>query len=70
MAFQDLLTKAPEWNPASIPGSRGGLLVGIVDEAQARGSIRLGFGRFTTDGEVDDAVALIRAAADRQVEWA
>jgi cysteine desulfurase len=38
--------------------------------AQARSSIRLGFGRYTTAGEIDTAMALIRDAADRQRAFA
>lgn len=38
---------------------------GLTD-AQARSSIRLGFGRYTTEVEVDEAMTLITAAADRQ----
>jgi cysteine desulfurase len=34
--------------------------------AEARSSIRLGFGRYTTESEIDTAMALIREAADRQ----
>lgn len=43
--------------------------IGLTD-AQARSSIRLGFGRETTPDEIDAAAAAIRAAADRQLEWA
>lgn len=43
--------------------------IGLSD-VQARSSIRLGFGRYTTAGEIDEAAAMIRAAADRQLEWA
>ncbi len=43
--------------------------LGLTD-AQARSSIRLGFGRYTTMDELDRALASIRAAADRQREWA
>lgn len=43
--------------------------IGLSD-AQARSSIRLGFGRYTTEDEIDKAVALIREAAERQMEWA
>jgi len=38
--------------------------------AQARSSIRLGFGRYTTVEEIDTAMALIRDAADRQRAFA
>jgi cysteine desulfurase len=37
-----------------------------LDAAQARSSIRLGFGRYTTLEEIDRAMTLIRDAADRQ----
>jgi cysteine desulfurase len=43
--------------------------IGLTD-AQARSSIRLGFGRYTTEAEIDEAAALIDAAAARQLEWA
>ena len=38
--------------------------------AQARSSIRLGFGRYTTDEEIVTAIALILDAADRQRRFA
>ncbi|WP_454882749.1 cysteine desulfurase family protein [Sphingomonas oryzagri] len=38
--------------------------------AQARSSIRLGFGRYTTEQEIDTAIGLIREAADRQRAFA
>jgi cysteine desulfurase len=40
--------------------------IGLTD-AQARSSIRLGFGRYTTEAEIDEAMTLITAAADRQL---
>jgi cysteine desulfurase len=40
--------------------------IGLTD-AQARSSIRLGFGRYTTEAEIDEALSLINAAADRQL---
>jgi cysteine desulfurase len=43
--------------------------IGLGD-AEARSSIRLGFGRYTTYAEIDDAAAAINAAAARQLEWA
>lgn len=42
--------------------------IGLSDR-QARSSIRLGFGRYTTRDEVDRAAELIGAAALRQMEW-
>jgi len=39
--------------------------LGLTD-AQARASIRLGFGRYTTPDDIDRAAALITAAADQQ----
>jgi cysteine desulfurase len=39
--------------------------IGLSDK-QARSSIRLGFGRYTTTQEIDTAAAMIREAADRQ----
>ncbi|MDO6415759.1 cysteine desulfurase family protein [Sphingomonas sp. BIUV-7] len=38
--------------------------------AQAKSSIRLGFGRYTTVEELDRALSAILAAAERQKEWA
>ena len=43
--------------------------IGLSD-VEARSSIRLGFGRYTTIDEIDEAAALINAAAERQLEWA
>jgi cysteine desulfurase len=37
-----------------------------LSDAQAKSSIRLGFGRYTTPAEVDEAAAMIREAAARQ----
>jgi cysteine desulfurase len=37
---------------------------------EARSSIRLGFGRFTTAAEIEEAAAAIARAAQRQLEWA
>jgi cysteine desulfurase len=37
-----------------------------LDEAQARSSIRLGFGRYTTEAELAEAIDRIMAAADAQ----
>lgn len=41
-----------------------------LSDAQARGSIRLGFGRYTTQEELREAAGLINQAAARQLEWA
>jgi len=41
-----------------------------LTEMQARTSIRLGFGRYTTQEEVEQAARLIDQAAARQLEWA
>jgi len=41
-----------------------------LSEAQARGSIRLGFGRYTTQDELREAATLINQAVARQLEWA
>ena len=41
-----------------------------LTEMQARSSIRLGFGRYTTQEEVEQAARLIDQAAARQLEWA
>ncbi len=41
-----------------------------LSDAQARGSIRLGFGRYTTQEELREAAALINQAAARMLEWA
>lgn len=43
--------------------------IGLSD-AEARSSIRLGFGRYTSAEEIDSAVAAIREAAERQRIWA
>jgi cysteine desulfurase len=43
--------------------------IGLSD-AQARTSIRLGFGRYTTEKEIDVAAAAIREVAERQKAWA
>jgi cysteine desulfurase len=37
-----------------------------LSDAEAKSSIRLGFGRYTTVGEVEEAAAMIRDAAARQ----
>ena len=41
-----------------------------LSESEARASIRLGFGRYTTQEELREAAALINQAAARQLEWA
>jgi len=41
-----------------------------LTETEARASIRLGFGRYTTQEELREAAALINEAAARQLEWA
>jgi cysteine desulfurase len=41
-----------------------------LNDAEARSSIRLGFGRYTTEAEIDEAAGLINAAVARQLEWA
>ncbi len=43
--------------------------IGLTD-AQARSSIRLGFGRYTTEAEIDEAMQLIASACDRQQRMA
>jgi cysteine desulfurase len=43
--------------------------LGLTD-AEARSSIRLGFGRYTTQEEIEQAAQLINLAAARQLEWA
>ena len=43
--------------------------LGLTD-AQARSSIRLGFGRYTREAELDEAVTMILDAAARQRMWA
>ncbi|KQX20372.1 MULTISPECIES: cysteine desulfurase family protein [unclassified Sphingomonas] len=43
--------------------------IGLVD-AQARSSIRLGFGRYTTEEDIDRAATMILDAAARQRMWA
>ncbi|MGH6780685.1 MAG: cysteine desulfurase family protein [Sphingomonadaceae bacterium] len=41
-----------------------------LSDPQARSSIRLGFGRYTTEDEIEQAAAMIRDGAARQMEWA
>jgi cysteine desulfurase len=41
-----------------------------LSDAEARSSIRLGFGRYTTQEEIEQAASLINQAAARQLEWA
>ena len=40
-----------------------------LSDAEARSSIRLGFGRYTTQEEIEQASRLINQAAARQLEW-
>jgi cysteine desulfurase len=56
---------------ASGSGRTSHVLAAIgLDSAQARSSLRLGFGRTTTDEDIDRAMTLIRDAADRQTSFA
>ncbi|PWG01331.1 cysteine desulfurase family protein [Sphingosinicella humi] len=41
-----------------------------LDDRQARSSLRLGFGRYTTEEELDEALGLIEQAAERQRSFA
>ncbi|HEY0445605.1 MAG TPA: aminotransferase, partial [Allosphingosinicella sp.] len=41
-----------------------------LSEAEAHASIRLGFGRYTTEAELRDALGLLNAAAERQLSFA
>jgi cysteine desulfurase len=41
-----------------------------LSDPEARASIRLGFGRYTTRAELEEAAALINQAAARMLEWA
>ena len=41
-----------------------------LSDREARSSIRLGFGRYTTEAELTEALGLIGAAADRQLDFA
>ena len=42
----------------------------LLPEREARSTIRLGFGRYTTEAEIAEAASLIDAAADRQPNFA
>lgn len=53
---------------AAVTGRASHVLTAIgLDEAQARASLRLGFGRFTTSDEIDAAAALINAVVARHL---
>ena len=41
-----------------------------LSEREARASIRLGFGRYTTEAELRTALGLINQAAERQLKFA
>jgi cysteine desulfurase len=41
-----------------------------LSDREARSTIRLGFGRYTTEKELSEALALINAAANRQLSFA
>jgi cysteine desulfurase len=41
-----------------------------LSDREARSSIRLGFGRYSTEAELEEALTLIDAAADRQMSFA
>jgi cysteine desulfurase len=43
--------------------------IGLSD-AEARSSIRLGFGRYTSEEDIERASDLILEAAERQLMWA
>jgi cysteine desulfurase len=43
--------------------------IGLSD-AEARSSIRLGFGRYTSEEDIERAAGLILEAAERQLQWA
>ncbi len=56
---------------ASGSGRPSHVLRGLgLSDAEARASIRLGFGRYTTEDELTEALDLIDAAADRQASLA
>jgi cysteine desulfurase len=56
---------------ASGSGSTSHVLRAIgLSDAEARASIRLGFGRYTTEAELVEAIGLIDAAAERQLSLA
>ena len=49
------------------PGMRGPLVVArLAESADARASIRLGWGRYTTEGELRDGLNAIKDAARLQ----
>jgi cysteine desulfurase len=41
-----------------------------LSDAEARSSIRLGFGRYTSEQDIERAAELILEAAERQLQWA
>jgi cysteine desulfurase len=41
-----------------------------LSETETHSSLRLGFGRYTSEGELEEALGLIEAAADRQARFA
>jgi cysteine desulfurase len=41
-----------------------------LSDREARSTIRLGFGRYTTEAEIAEAATLINAAANRQLNFA
>lgn len=41
-----------------------------LSEAETHSSLRLGFGRYTSEGELEEALGMIEAAADRQARFA
>lgn len=62
LANELALSTTSACNSASNAASHVLLALGL-DEAQARKSVRLSIGRFTTEPEVDAAIAVFRRAA-------